>query len=151
MKSSSMVRGYNMKRNYHRFIFFSLFFLFAAALFSMAHAQEEFYRIEYTEVFGKLRRPAIDFAHETHVIALDKQGCGACHHAPDEETGKLVYIEDEEVTCGECHEKKAVDDTPALREAFHGSCNACHRQMAKQVKNFKGPTTCGECHVPNKR
>lgn len=140
-----------MKKKYHGFLFFSSFLLSALAGFSMAQAQEEFYRIEYTEIFGNLRRPAIDFAHESHVDALDQQGCGACHHAPDEKTGELVYVEDEEVSCIECHGQKAEEDIPALREAFHGSCNVCHRQMGKQIKNFQGPTTCGECHVPNER
>ncbi len=137
-----------MNKVYRGSIYFSLLFLFCAALYSHAQAQEEVYRIAYTDVFGKLRRPAIDFAHETHVAALEEQGCGACHHAPDSETGKLVYVEDEEVACGECHGLKAEENTPALREAFHGSCNQCHRQMIKTGNNFKGPTTCGECHIP---
>lgn len=114
-----------------------------------ARAQDEVYRLEYTEVFGKLRRPAIDFKHETHVEALDEQGCGACHHAPDPDTGKLIYVEDEEVACGECHGGDEQDGAPALREAFHGSCTLCHRRMLKSAKAFKGPTTCGECHRPD--
>ncbi len=130
------------------FLYFTVFLLSSAVLFSFAQAQEEIIRIEYTEIFGKLRRPAIVFAHETHAEAMEEQGCGACHHAPDEDTGKLVYVEDEEIACAECHESKADDNTPALREAFHGSCNICHRQMKKSVKDFKGPTTCGECHSP---
>lgn len=117
-------------------------------LFSLAMAQEETYRLEYRDIFGKLRRPAIDFAHETHVLALEEQGCGACHHAPDAKTGRLVYVEDEEVSCSECHGTQKENNTPALRQAFHRSCNLCHRQMGKATKGFKGPTTCGECHTP---
>lgn len=115
---------------------------------SLATAQEDVYRLSYSEIFGKLRRPAIDFAHEDHVVALEEQGCGACHHAPDPNTGQLVYVEDEEVSCIECHGAKEEDKTPALREAFHISCTGCHRQMGKTSKDFKGPTTCGECHTP---
>jgi hypothetical protein len=136
--------------NRRKFIFFFIVTAIGLFLFSFAQAQEESYRIEYTDVFGKLRRPAVDFAHEAHAAALEDSGCGACHHAPDEKTGKLVYVEDEEVSCSECHGRKEDDTTPALREAFHGSCTACHRKMIKEKDDFKGPTTCGECHVPEK-
>lgn len=137
-----------MDKAYRGLIYFLVFLMAVTALFSLAQAQEDAYRIAYTDIFGKLRRPAIDFAHESHVIALEEQGCGACHHAPDADTGELVYVEDEEVGCSECHGPKPEETTPALREAFHGSCNQCHRQMTQSIKNFKGPTTCGECHIP---
>lgn len=137
-----------MDKAYRSVVFFFVLFLGGAALFSPVAAQEDLYRIAYADIFGELRRPAIKFAHETHVIALDEQGCGACHHAPDADTGLLVYVEDEEVACAECHGLKQQETTPALREAFHGSCNPCHRRMIRSIKNFKGPTTCGECHTP---
>lgn len=139
-----------MKHMHRNILYFTTLLFTGTIFFSFAQAQEEFYRIEHKDVFGKLRRPAIDFAHEDHVDALEETGCGACHHTPDETSGKLVYIEDEEVSCSECHTAKKDGDTPALREAFHGSCNGCHRQMIKKTENFKGPTTCGECHVPAK-
>ena len=137
-----------MKHFYLKLLFFSLLSVLGVSLFSFAQAQEEIYRIEYTDVFGKLRRPAIDFAHESHTVALDERGCGACHHTPDENTGRLVYMEGEEMSCSECHGPKKEDAAPALREAFHGSCNACHRKMIKEKTDFKGPTTCGQCHLP---
>jgi hypothetical protein len=137
-----------MKHFHRRLLFYILAAILGAALFSYAQAQEETYRIEYTDIFGKLRRPAIDFSHDLHAEALEEAGCGACHHAPDENTGKLVYIEDEEVSCTECHGLKEEDSKPALREAFHGSCTPCHRKMIKEKISFKGPTTCGECHIP---
>lgn len=139
-----------MKYNFRIMLFFSVLAVIGISIASFVQAQEDSYNIGYTEVFGKLRRPAVDFAHETHVAALEDHGCGACHHAPDKNTGKLVYIEDEEVSCGECHGRKKDNSIPALREAFHGNCTACHRKMIKEKENFKGPTTCGECHVPAK-
>ncbi len=139
-----------MNQYYRKTLFFFLLMVCGIPLFSIARAQEENYRIAYTDVFGQLRRPAIEFAHDDHADALDAQGCGACHHAPDEKTGRLVYIEDEEIACGECHGHEKEDDSPALREAFHGSCTACHRKMLKSQDDFSGPTTCGECHVPAK-
>lgn len=140
-----------MKHFYRKTFLLTLLAVFGISLLSFAQAQEEVYRIEHTDVFGKLRRPAIDFAHEDHANALETVGCGACHHAPDEETGELTYIEDEEVSCAECHGKKEEDGTLALREAFHVSCTGCHRKMIKEKDGFKGPTTCGECHVPDKK
>jgi hypothetical protein len=139
-----------MKYNFRILLFFSLLALIGISISSFVLAQEDSYRLGDTEVFGELRRPAVEFSHEIHVDALEDLGCGACHHAPDENTGELVYVEDEEVSCSECHGRKEDDATPALREAFHGNCTACHRKMIKEKDNFKGPTTCGECHVPEK-
>ncbi len=123
-------------------------FLMAAFLTQYARAQDSSYRLAYEDVFGKLRRPAIEFDHAIHEEALEERGCGACHHAPDADSGELVYLQDEESSCIECHGAVDEQGTPALREAFHGSCTACHRQMKKTQNMFKGPTTCGECHRP---
>jgi len=97
------------------------------------------------DVFGELQRPPAVFSHELHMSAFADQGCGGCHHVFDENAGKLVYREGEELGCIDCHEKEKAGNTPGLREAYHGSCNACHRSMHK--KHMKsGPVTCGECH-----
>ena len=111
-----------------------------------AHAQEDVYRIEHTEIFNKLRRAPVTFNHEKHVTALEAEGCGACHHSRDPNTGQRIYLPDEEEGCAQCHAATFQDNTPALREAYHGSCTACHRQMSKITQPAKGPTTCGECH-----
>ena len=109
-------------------------------------AQEDEYNLAYTDVFGKLRRPQVKFSHAIHSDNLADAGCGICHHNPDNKTGKLVYIEGEELSCRECHDAQKEDDEPALREAFHGSCTVCHRDMIKADKQKAGPTTCGGCH-----
>ena len=90
-------------------------------------------------------RPAPQFDHDLHQEALEEPGCGACHHIFDDEKGELVYSEDEESYCSDCHLENAQDDIPALREANHASCTACHRNL-KKLKKKAGPTTCGECH-----
>jgi len=101
--------------------------------------------IANVDIFGKLQRPPARFSHDLHMGVFEDQGCGVCHHVLDENAGKLVYAEGEEQDCIACHGKKKDGNTPALREAYHGSCNACHRSMHK--KNLKsGPMTCGECH-----
>ena len=122
-----------------------------AFIFSAVQAQEEVYRLEHVEIFGTLRRPAVDFRHEAHVLALSQQGCGACHHARDSRTGKLTYVAGEEQSCSACHGAVKRDGTPALREAYHGQCTGCHRQSAKAAQVPRGPTTCGECHRPPSR
>jgi hypothetical protein len=134
----------------HSWLFFLFIIMVAGSgCFSPAQAQDEVYRLAHTEIFGELRRPAIEFNHETHVEALGEPGCGVCHHSPDPDTGKLTYAADEEVSCSECHGASKQDDAPALREAYHGSCTLCHRRMLKSNQAFKGPTTCGECHRPD--
>lgn len=137
-----------MKYFHRKLLLLFMVTLIGGVWVSFVQAQEASYRIAYTEIFGKLRRPAIDFNHEAHTDALEDAGCGACHHAPDEKTGALVYVQDEEISCSECHGPKKEGSTPALREAFHGSCTPCHRKMIKKQNAFKGPTTCGECHTP---
>ena len=109
-------------------------------------AQEDEYDLAYTDIFGELRRPLVRFSHAIHSENLAEAGCGICHHSPDNKTGDLVYIEGEELSCRECHDAQKEDDEPALREAFHGSCTVCHRDMIKADRQKAGPTTCGGCH-----
>ena len=109
-------------------------------------AQEEEYILAHEDVFGKLRRPDVIFTHEIHAESLEETGCGVCHHTPDDKTDQLVYIEDDERACKECHGLQKEDSTPALREAFHGSCAGCHRNQIKAGNLKSGPTTCGGCH-----
>ena len=109
-------------------------------------AQESDYILAHVDVFGNLRRPEVSFSHEIHAESLESSGCGVCHHAPDDRTGKLVYIEGEETTCKECHDLQEEAGIPALIEAFHGSCTDCHRNQIKSGNLKSGPTTCGGCH-----
>ena len=110
-------------------------------------AQEAEYNLAHQDIFGKLRRPSVSFSHEIHSAALEKDGCGICHHVPDEKSGQLVYVEGEELSCLECHIQQKDNHKPALREAFHGSCTACHRRLTKGSNPKTGPTTCGGCHI----
>ena len=109
-------------------------------------AQEDEYILAHTDVFGKLRRPPVVFSHESHVESLGDEGCGVCHHTPDDETGRLAYVEGDERSCTECHGLQKEDRIPALREAFHGSCTRCHRNQTNSHNLKSGPTTCGGCH-----
>jgi hypothetical protein len=109
-------------------------------------AQEAEYILAHDDVFGSLRRPEVSLPHEEHVKTLENGGCGVCHHTPDDKTGQLVYIEGDERSCTDCHEMQKEDNTPALREAFHGNCTNCHRKQIKSGNLKSGPTTCGGCH-----
>ena len=111
-----------------------------------AFAQEDDYILAHEDILGEVRRSPVMFSHEGHVNTLEEEGCGACHHQRDEESGRLVYVEREELSCWECHDRKKDNQTPALQRAYHGSCTACHRELKKQKRPNSGPTTCGECH-----
>lgn len=109
-------------------------------------AQEADYTLAHEDIFGKLRRPQVSFSHENHSVSLEESGCGSCHHLQHENTGRLVYVEGEELSCTECHGSRRKNNAPALREAFHGSCTVCHRRLVKTDSPKRGPTTCGGCH-----
>lgn len=110
-------------------------------------AQEVEYILAQQDIFGKLRRPHVNFPHEIHSDMLAEKGCGVCHHVQDDQTGQLIYEEGEEQSCQECHLQQKESHKPALREAYHGSCTVCHRQLKKRSNLKSGPTTCGGCHI----
>ena len=120
--------------------------LFGLAVWANAPAQEAEYNLAHQDIFGKLRRPPVSFSHEIHADTLEAQGCGICHHVPDDQSGKLVYLEGEELSCMECHLQQKDNQKPGLREAFHGNCTVCHRRLIKNNQPKSGPTTCGGCH-----
>lgn len=112
-----------------------------------SNAQEAEYELAHGDFFGRLRRPPVSFPHEIHAESLEVDGCGICHHVQDDRSGKLVYVEGEEFSCKECHVRQKDNNTPALREAYHGNCTVCHRRLIKKNRPKTGPTTCGGCHI----
>ncbi len=121
--------------------------LWGLTVWTDSAAQEADYILAYQDIFGKLRRPQVDFSHEIHSETLEDEGCGICHHVQDDQTGKLVYVEGEEFVCMECHVQQKDNHISALREAFHGSCTVCHRRLIKDSNPKAGHTTCGGCHT----
>jgi hypothetical protein len=91
--------------------------------------------LRLAEPFGALQRPAVEFDHEKHTQALQRQGCTACHL--DAGGGKLS------LKLGRTEDG---DDRDALINIYHERCIGCHTQR-KQDKQTSGPFTCGECHV----
>ena len=75
----------------------------------------------------------VAFSHEMHSVLTED--CGDCHH--HSEAGQTL-------PCGKCHpatlgSKKA--GPPGLKDAYHGQCIACHKEMEM------GPTGCMDCHT----
>jgi len=142
---------YLLKRESIRLMFRYVFLLFSGLVLivclnrASVWAQEDVYRLAGVETFDALRRPAVDFPHDTHESSLGDDGCIVCHHDYDADSDQLVYYPGEEQPCRECHEAKHKSGKPGLRQAYHGSCTACHRQRIK-ASQTAGPTTCGGCH-----
>jgi hypothetical protein len=75
----------------------------------------------------------VGFSHEKHSSFADD--CASCHHnSPAGETP----------ACGECHAATAASaksGVPELKEAYHGQCISCHKDIGV------GPSGCMECHT----
>ncbi|MBW2146479.1 MAG: cytochrome c3 family protein [Deltaproteobacteria bacterium] len=87
------------------------------------------------------KRPKAVFDHNKHVDDI-KIDCNSCHHTMKEaEPVKTCNAQG-------CHGEKKEGDKPGLtgmKNAFHGSCLACHKKQKKAGK--KSPTKCSACHV----
>lgn len=97
---------------------------FLFTLFLLCYAQD----IISIEKIARLYGP-VKFTHEKHMEIADGN-CKKCHHFSGEKTPP----------CSACHTKDGKGNIKvALREAYHGLCINCHKEMA-------GPTSCKECH-----
>ncbi|MEA3296664.1 MAG: cytochrome c3 family protein, partial [candidate division Zixibacteria bacterium] len=91
--------------------------------------------IDDMSVFGPLERPSVQFPHDLHTEALEKQGrdCSTCHLK--ESSGllsqKFMRLNDA--------------DVKTVMDAYHENCIACHEEIATTGAEA-GPVTCGECH-----
>jgi hypothetical protein len=75
----------------------------------------------------------VAFSHGTHV-EKGKIECVKCHHKDA----------DKPQACEKCHGKEAKDKSPSGKDAFHATCQNCHKDAA--AKGAKAPTKCNECH-----
>ncbi|MEW6615795.1 MAG: sulfate respiration complex hexadecaheme cytochrome HmcA [Thermodesulfobacteriota bacterium] len=95
--------------------------------------------ISETAVFKELERPPVEFYHDGHTVALEKEGCGVCH--PQDEKGGFTFK----------YPKLRDDSTKqGLMNSYHDSCIGCHVETSKKGKK-SGFVTCGECHVVKKK
>lgn len=75
--------------------------------------------------------------------------CVRCHHPVTQEGSALKRPEQAPgaqasatKNCHSCHEKGAVAARVTAQQAFHGTCQDCHRVVGKG----KAPVGCGQCH-----
>lgn len=69
------------------------------------------------------------FTHEKH-MEIAGGDCKKCHH----------FSGDKTPPCSACHTKDGKGNIKvSLRDAYHGQCVGCHKEMA-------GPVKCRECH-----
>lgn len=75
----------------------------------------------------------VTFSHDMH--SLVAEDCAVCHHrSPAGQTP----------ACGKCHRASAdskKSGMPGLKDAYHGQCIGCHKEMDM------GPRGCTECHA----
>jgi hypothetical protein len=84
--------------------------------------------------FGAPERPVVEFDHQAHVKALDKEGCGVCH-----------YVDMEKSLHPRLKFEQEPEDATGWMEAYHGVCITCHDDRL-QKKQPTGPNDCGDCH-----
>jgi predicted CXXCH cytochrome family protein len=101
----------------------SLVFVSVFLFLGLCFAQE-------TLVIEKLSRvyPPLKFTHDKH-MEIAEGDCKRCHH----------FSGDKTPPCWACHTAEAQKVAVPLREAYHGLCTKCHKEMA-------GPVSCKECH-----
>ena len=83
-----------------------------------------------TAVIGSLAKTyqPVTFSHDMHSMMADD--CATCHHHSEP---------DQIPSCRDCHGVRP--EIASLKDAYHGQCMACHREMDM------GPTGCAECHT----
>ena len=90
--------------------------------------------ITLEEKFGPLQRPVVEFDHDKHTKALEKEGCKACHLS--DARGKQLS------KFGRTEDAKNLD---AQKDLYHDRCMSCHKERTQAGKD-SGPVVCGECH-----
>jgi len=90
--------------------------------------------IDAMKVFGTMSRPPVEFLHDRHTEALQKQNkdCLSCHLKKDD-VQSIQFMRTEEM------------DKQALMDLYHLNCIACHRETAS-AGDKSGPVECGNCH-----
>jgi class III cytochrome C family protein len=107
-------------------------------LIASAFSQDDMVAVD-NSVFSKPQRPPAVFVHDTHNETANLDECSTCHHIFED--GELLEDESsEDQSCSDCHEEKAMGQSPSLRRAFHLQCKGCH--MTQKA----GPVMCAECH-----
>ena len=71
-------------------------------------------------------RGLVYFPHPIHVEAVDgesgHENCRTCHHT-------MTSDGETPVACRDCHKLETTAIAPDRKAAFHGSCQACHKDL----------------------
>lgn len=128
----------NRKRGLKAAFAMALLLLFVAAV-ALADAPDErrydLISIDTMSALGGLERPSVQFPHDKHTKALEKQGksCDTCH--PKEEDGS--------VSIRFFLKKGETPERTEWMDLYHDKCIACH----KAQEGEKPPISCGTCHA----
>jgi nitrate/TMAO reductase-like tetraheme cytochrome c subunit len=101
----------------------------------LAPPAEQAQLITIPDIFHRLERPPVRFAHDKHTHALEPEGCKVCHRTDDQGNFLFTYLTVAEQT-----------DRNAWMNVYHDNCIGCHTRRTEEGKKA-GPVTCGECHV----
>ena len=84
---------------------------------------------------GRLERPGVEFPHDLHTQALQKQkkDCTSCHPLTEK---KILSLKFQRIKDG---------STSETADIYHARCIECHKTTAA-ANEKSGPVTCGECH-----
>jgi hypothetical protein len=93
--------------------------------------------IDSLKAFGRLERGPVQFLHDKHTQALEKEGkdCSACHMKEKDSNRlsmKFMRLKD--------------SDRKTEMNLYHANCISCHDRMIGEGKDT-GPVECAGCHT----
>ena len=131
--------------------FISMFVMGGAVISSLAADDKGPAEIKMTSSKSAKPKPA-QFPHKQHQDAFE---CAQCHHGMAD--GQQVpYVEGQEIQkCASCHNSdilagktKGKLKLDTIKDAGHGNCLECHKEMAKNDPALKAKKIdkCATCH-----
>ena len=135
----------------------SLFVFYGAASFISAAVDAGPAEITMVLETSKKPKPAV-FPHKKHQDTLK---CADCHHSMADDGKQVPYVDGQEIgKCASCHNKdklagklKGKLKLDTIKGAGHGTCLACHKEMAKKDPALKAKKIdkCKACHPKKKK
>ena len=119
--------------------------------------------MDYNKYKKRTKKPPkskfVEFTHQKHNVDY-KISCGECHHDKDNKPLNL-NVGDPVEKCVTCHTKLKKNnnnkkDILVLKNAMHGNCVVCHKDVNKKAGDPKGmkgpaPASCSKCHISLKK
>ncbi len=92
-----------------------------------------------------LRRPAVQFDHQAHAQALQKEGCESCHQVDQTRVKEGAPAGYKPLVFQVLSDLDPADRDGSM-DAYHELCLDCHNDRIAAGKK-SGAVACGECHV----